>query len=127
VKILQALKDLVTKGVTKKQAVDAAKRAGHTFWQAFTAVIGVTWAASGLDVHQVVSVASGERFAIAALAAVGAAALSALKTTLLAVMNDPVDYIGQHEASATGPPPSTRVVGGSSNDPGWTAPPPAGQ
>ena len=61
---------------------DLALRALHTFWQSFVAVVGVTYAASGLNVGQIVDVDSAKRFALALLAAVGAAALSALKTTI---------------------------------------------
>lgn len=131
-KILAAFRELLAKGVTRARAIDMAKRAGHTFWQAFIAVIGVTWAASGLDVSQIVDVASGERFAVAALTAAGAAALSAFKTTLLAIMNDPADYIGEHEETAPAAPvptssPTPTSTGGSISNPGWTTPPSAGQ
>jgi hypothetical protein len=64
---------------------DLALRALHTFWQSFLAVIGVTWAASGLNVSQITSVDSAKRFVLAALIAVAAAALSAVKTTVKAL------------------------------------------
>jgi hypothetical protein len=61
---------------------DLAVRAVHTFWQSFLAVIGVTWAASGLDISQITDIESAKKFALAALAAVGAALLSAVKSTI---------------------------------------------
>lgn len=76
--------------LTKAQLEDLAKRAGHTFWQAFVAVIGVTWLASGLNVNQITDIASAKRFAVAALVAVGAAALSAAKSTVAALTKRPV-------------------------------------
>lgn len=63
---------------------DLLIRAFHTFWQSFVAVLGVTWAASGIDVSQITDIDSAKKIVVAALAAVGAAALSALKTTVKA-------------------------------------------
>lgn len=61
---------------------DLAVRAFHTFWQAFVAVLAVTWAAAGIDVSQIVDVDSAKKIGVAALSAVAAAALSAIKTTI---------------------------------------------
>ncbi len=63
---------------------DLAVRALHTFWQSFVAVIGVTWAASGLNISQITGVDSAKRFGLAALVALAAAGLSAVKTTVKA-------------------------------------------
>lgn len=59
-----------------------AERAAHTWWEAFSAVVGVTWAASGVGMDKVTDWSSAQHFAIGAVAAVGAAALSAAKTTV---------------------------------------------
>lgn len=64
----------------------AALRAFHTFWQSFSALLAVTWVASGLDVSQVTDWSSAKRFAFAALTAVGAAALAALRKTAPALI-----------------------------------------
>ena len=61
---------------------DLAKRALHTFWQAFVAALGVTWAASGIDVSQITDIAAVKKVGLALVLAVVAAALSALKTTI---------------------------------------------
>lgn len=65
---------------------DLALRAGHAFWQSFVAVFGGAYAASAANYHinahtAMTSVSGAERFGLAVLVAVGAAALSALKTT----------------------------------------------
>lgn len=83
--------------MTKTQILDVLTRAGHTAWQAFLAALAVTWTASGLDVSQVVDVDSAKRFAVAALGAVLAALLSALKSTIAAIVKDPGEYVGEHE------------------------------
>lgn len=55
----------------------------HTFWQFFAGLVAAWWLASGLTaVHQVTDVASAKRFALAALGAVLAAALSAAMHTV---------------------------------------------
>lgn len=65
---------------------DLTGRALHTFWQAFLAVVGATWAASGLDIGSITDLDSARRFGLGALAALAAAALSAGKTTMLALL-----------------------------------------
>lgn len=62
---------------------DVAVRAWHTFYQSFVAALGVVWAASGIDVSQIVDVSSAKKVALSAVTAVVAAAASALKTTVL--------------------------------------------
>lgn len=86
--------------MTKTQILDALTRAGHTLWQAFLAALAVTWAASGLDVSQVTDVDSAKRFGIAAFGAVVAALLSAVKSTVAAVVAKPGEYVGEHETSS---------------------------
>lgn len=58
---------------------DLGARALHTFWQAFVAGLVVMWAASGLDVSDLVTVASWHKVLVMLLAAAGAAALSTVK------------------------------------------------
>jgi hypothetical protein len=59
----------------------------HTFWQAFVALLGIWWVASGLALFSSVSdVASARRVAVAVGTAVLAAALSALKSTIKTVL-----------------------------------------
>jgi hypothetical protein len=62
---------------------DLAKRAGHTFWQAFLAALGVLWASSGLHVGDLVHVSTLHKLAIGVIAAAGAAALSTVKTLII--------------------------------------------
>jgi hypothetical protein len=78
---------------------DLAKRALHTFWQAFLAALLVAYAASGLNVSQVVDMGSAKKFAFALGVAVLGAVLSAVKTTL-------ASFIGQ----ATDPTPNPAPV-----------------
>jgi hypothetical protein len=59
---------------------DVALRAAHTFWQTFTASLAVLWAASGLNVSDLVTVSAAHKLAAAVLAAAGASALSTLKS-----------------------------------------------
>ena len=80
---------------------DLIFRSIHTLWQFFAAALAVTWAASGLDVSQVTDVDSAKRFGIAAFGAVVAALLSALKSTVSAIVKDPGEYVGEHEAPST--------------------------
>lgn len=67
-------------------ARDLLLRALHTFWQAFVAAAGVAWAASGLDVSQIVDLDSAKKFAVALGIAVAGAALSAVKTTVASLL-----------------------------------------
>lgn len=71
--------------LTRKAARDLAARAFHTWWQTFLSVVVFTWTASGLDVGSVGDWSSARHFAWGAVLAVGAAAASALKTTLLSL------------------------------------------
>ncbi len=61
---------------------DLAKRAVHTFLQAFLGALAIAYAASGLDVSQIVDADSAKKFGLALATAVLAAALSAAKTTV---------------------------------------------
>ena len=61
---------------------DLVKRALHTFWQAFVAAVGIAYAASGLDVSTVTDLNSAKKFGWSLVLALGAAALSAVKTTI---------------------------------------------
>jgi hypothetical protein len=61
-------------------------RAAHTYWQSFAGVLGVTWAASGLNLSQVTDLSSAKRFGLAALTAVLAAALAAARTSVKPVL-----------------------------------------
>lgn len=81
----------------KAKAREIGSRAFHTWWQAFAASLAVAWASSGLDVSQVTDVDSAKRVLLALALAVGAAALSAVKTTWLAIRSDPAAYVGEHE------------------------------
>jgi hypothetical protein len=63
-------------------ARDLLVRAFHTFWQAFTAAFGALYVASGINISQVTDIAGAKKVGLALVAAAGAAALSALKTTL---------------------------------------------
>lgn len=90
---------------------DALLRILHTFWQAFVAALAVTWAAAGIDVTQVVDLASAKKIALSALMAIAAAALSAVKSMLANALPGAVadtgpgaiedDVAGKHEAPAT--------------------------
>ena len=89
---------------------DLALRALHTFWQSFVAIIGVTYAASGLNVGQIVDVDSAKRFALALLAAVAAAALSAVKTTVKSLtLGGPVSDTGTGTTADVVPAPEAPV------------------
>lgn len=73
-------------------ARDIALRAFHTFWQAFVAALGVAYAASGLDVSQIVDLASAKKFLLALAVAALGALLSAVKSTIAALLADPGDW-----------------------------------
>ena len=62
---------------------DVAVRAFHTFWQAAAGSLAVSFSASGLDVHQIASVAGAEKVGLGFAASAVAAGLSALKTLVL--------------------------------------------
>lgn len=71
--------------------VDLAKRALHTFWQTLSASLATLWAASGLDVADLVHLSAWHRLAVALIAAAGAAALSTVKSLAVAPKQDPAD------------------------------------
>lgn len=79
-----------------------ARKALHTLWQTFAAALVVAWGASGLDVSQVTDEASAKKLGLAAAAAVVAAFLSALKTTVAGLLAAP-DTVGLNGSSGTGP------------------------
>lgn len=75
----------------KIDARDIAVRAAHTFWQAFLGALASVYVLAATDVHQVTDIASAKKFALALVAAVVAAAASALKTTIKQLTAKPLD------------------------------------
>jgi hypothetical protein len=66
----------------QKFIVDGAKRAGHTLWQTFSASLLLLLGTSALDVAQVDDIATLRKVVLSLAAAVLAAFLSAVKTTV---------------------------------------------
>lgn len=62
---------------------DLGARSLHTFWQAALATAGTLWAASGLDVHELASVAGLEKLGVTVVGGAAAAGLSAVKSLLV--------------------------------------------
>lgn len=81
---------------------DALKRILHTFWQAFVAALAVTWVAAGIDVTQIVDLASAKKIALSAVMAIGAAALSAVKSII-------AERVGMRTAESAGTGPGSIV------------------
>lgn len=66
--------------------------AAHTCWQTFAATTTGWWVSSGAGAfHGIDSVSTADRFVTTAAVAVGAAALSALKTTALSLRSELAD------------------------------------
>ena len=61
---------------------DLAKRAGHTFWQTFSAALAVLWASSGLHVADLVHISAVHKLAVGVIAAAAASMLSTVKTLI---------------------------------------------
>ena len=61
---------------------DVLKRAWHTWWQTFGAAVIVVFAASAADIGQITDIDSAKKVGLSLCAAILAAALSAVKTTL---------------------------------------------
>jgi hypothetical protein len=84
--------------------------AGHTFWQAFLALVGVWWTAAGAGLFSsVTDVADGKRVAIAAGTAVLAAALSALKSTIRTLVAERTLSVATMPDVPDGPDPADMV------------------
>lgn len=62
---------------------DLAKRAGHTFWQTSLATLGTLYAASGLDVHEILTVSGAEKLIVTVVGGAAAAGLSAVKSLVV--------------------------------------------
>ena len=107
---------------------ELALRALHTFWQAFIAVLAVTWTASGLDVGQLTDLASAKKLLLAVAAAVLAAALSAAKTTVRELLVPQVTGTGagsvDHDAAALDSGEMTWPASEDPDQPHAGAPPP---
>lgn len=75
----------------KPFVADLAKRSLNTLWQTVLATAGVVWVASGLQVHDLVTIAGWHKLLTVVAAGILAAVLSAAKTLVVA-------YVGQNGA-----------------------------
>ncbi|HEV7214785.1 MAG TPA: hypothetical protein VGP33_06635 [Chloroflexota bacterium] len=73
--------------VIQSAVLDLAKRAGHTFWQAAAANLTVLYAASGLHVHELLSISGAEKALVTVVGGAAAAGFSAVKTLVASYLS----------------------------------------